>query len=597
MALANIAWILASAGRRVIAIDWDLEAPGLSRYYHPFLRDPEMSQTEGLIDFLLDFIVAAQTEGSETSGKWFEPYANLTPYTVPIEWEFGNGGALHLVSAGRQDAGYATRVTEFNWQSFYSKVGGGVFLEAVKRRLRNEYDYILIDSRTGLSDTSGICSVQMPDDLICCFTLNSQSILGAAATANSACQQRIKANGEPGLRIWPVPTRVELHERDRLETAREIARTNFAKFLTHLPRNIRSSYLTSVEVLYQPYFAYEEVLATIADRRNQTGSLLGSFEQICRWITDGEVTHLETVKESHRLIALNRFRERNKPRKVKVYLPLPFVPGWFVRYAVSAEKLLGGGSQLPSYHLWQLLIKHFGEANILVRQEVATVVKKSFINVTVGSIAQANVVLFIFNAETFNLDPDAYMREFPEEEINWAITKNIPIIPIHFEGEETTTVSIPSNLRHLFRRGIYKLKIGDLENNFLQIRDVIEEAARESSLQHTDIDPDDPHKGRWGSQSGRKGYRLSASVRPISADWFSITMQVTGETLIGDVTFHLHPTFQPDTMTVSSTKGRAEVEVMAYGAFTVGAVINQDQTFLELDLAEIADAPAAFRAR
>jgi len=28
MALANIAWILASNGKRVLIIDWDLEAPG-----------------------------------------------------------------------------------------------------------------------------------------------------------------------------------------------------------------------------------------------------------------------------------------------------------------------------------------------------------------------------------------------------------------------------------------------------------------------------------------------------------------------------------------------------------------------------------------
>jgi Mrp family chromosome partitioning ATPase len=43
MALANVAWILASAGYRVLAIDWDLEAPGLHRYFHPFLRDKELS--------------------------------------------------------------------------------------------------------------------------------------------------------------------------------------------------------------------------------------------------------------------------------------------------------------------------------------------------------------------------------------------------------------------------------------------------------------------------------------------------------------------------------------------------------------------------
>ncbi|KUO04833.1 hypothetical protein AQJ67_10040 [Streptomyces caeruleatus] len=32
MALANTAWILAADGKRVLAVDWDLEAPGLHRF-------------------------------------------------------------------------------------------------------------------------------------------------------------------------------------------------------------------------------------------------------------------------------------------------------------------------------------------------------------------------------------------------------------------------------------------------------------------------------------------------------------------------------------------------------------------------------------
>jgi len=55
MALANVAWILASSGRRVLTIDWDLEAPGLHRYFRPFLRDPELVATRGLIDLLWEY--------------------------------------------------------------------------------------------------------------------------------------------------------------------------------------------------------------------------------------------------------------------------------------------------------------------------------------------------------------------------------------------------------------------------------------------------------------------------------------------------------------------------------------------------------------
>src|SRR3954463_344047 len=90
MALANIAWILASNGRRVLVIDWDLEAPGLHRYFRPFLDDEEMTGTPGLIDFFVHFVEAAQVEAATTEGiasdrSWFEDRADLLPYSVTLE--------------------------------------------------------------------------------------------------------------------------------------------------------------------------------------------------------------------------------------------------------------------------------------------------------------------------------------------------------------------------------------------------------------------------------------------------------------------------------------------------------------------------------
>ena len=37
MALANVAWILAANGMRVLIADWDLESPGLHRFFQPFM--------------------------------------------------------------------------------------------------------------------------------------------------------------------------------------------------------------------------------------------------------------------------------------------------------------------------------------------------------------------------------------------------------------------------------------------------------------------------------------------------------------------------------------------------------------------------------
>src|SRR5262245_4309869 len=76
MALANFAWILAAAGRRVVVIDWDLEAPGLHRYFRPFLSDPDLVETDGLIDACWSL--------ASTAMKRLAPDAESTAYTEAV---------------------------------------------------------------------------------------------------------------------------------------------------------------------------------------------------------------------------------------------------------------------------------------------------------------------------------------------------------------------------------------------------------------------------------------------------------------------------------------------------------------------------------
>jgi cellulose biosynthesis protein BcsQ len=299
MAVANVAWILAMSGKRVLAIDWDLEAPGLHRYIHPFLDDPELAESPGLIDFFIDFATAARRSAMDqnppTDDIWWQERANLLRYTYSLDTTaldtdshklFPDNATFDFVPAGKQGPTYGLRVTSFGWQEFYEKLGGGIFLEAMKRHLRREYDYILIDSRTGISDTAGICTVQMPDDLVVCFTLNQQSIKGAAAVAESADSQRRRSTGEPNLRVWPVPTRVELGESERVEAARDLARITFQRYVGHLTRSERLTYWGSVEVPYKPFYAFEEVLAPFGERSRQRASILAATQALTRLIPD-----------------------------------------------------------------------------------------------------------------------------------------------------------------------------------------------------------------------------------------------------------------------------------------------------------------------
>ena len=311
MALANIAWILASNRLKVLVIDWDLEAPGLHRYFHPFLPDKELANSKGVIDLFIEFASAALTvsppqEGPEAT-PWYLPYANIMRHAVSLNWNFTAPGTIDFVPAGRQDASYALRVNSFHWDRFYDKLGGGLFLEAVKQRIRSDYDYILIDSRTGVSDTAGICTIQMPDDLVVCFTLNIQSLAGAAAAAESAYVQRRRPDGSPGLGIFPVPMRVEAFEKQKLELARDAARARFDIFLGAMSAIEQDRYWGSVEVPYQPFYAYEEILSTFGDRPNRASSMLAAMERITNYITAGHVTENAPVGDSERQEVLRRY--------------------------------------------------------------------------------------------------------------------------------------------------------------------------------------------------------------------------------------------------------------------------------------------------
>src|SRR6266481_2395162 len=91
MALANVAWILASNGKRVLVIDWDLEAPGLHRYFAPFLQDKQLRSSDGVLEFVMNFALEAMTpspDRAESASTWYIGLANIQHYAVSLEYPF-----------------------------------------------------------------------------------------------------------------------------------------------------------------------------------------------------------------------------------------------------------------------------------------------------------------------------------------------------------------------------------------------------------------------------------------------------------------------------------------------------------------------------
>ncbi|TMR12152.1 tetratricopeptide repeat protein [Nonomuraea turkmeniaca] len=314
MAVANVAWLLAGNGLRVLAMDWDLESPGLHRFFRPFLDDSVMSATTGVIDIVNEYRWAA-TRPREHSDNWHLEYATVVPHAVSLEWAFPGKGTLDFLSAGQQNRDYSSLVAAFDWDTFYERLAGGRFLEALRADIKRHYDYCLIDSRTGFSDIADICTIDMPDILVDCFTMSDQGIDGAARVARAISERHDRER-----RILPVPMRVDDGEKKKADAGRAYARAKFERYLRHLSLDERDRYWGAVEIPYKRFYAFEETLAIFGDAPGAPGSLLASFERLTSAITSGAVTTLPPMEDRVRQRWLEAFTRKEALQRQEILL-------------------------------------------------------------------------------------------------------------------------------------------------------------------------------------------------------------------------------------------------------------------------------------
>ena len=163
MALVNVAVELAQRGRRVLAVDFDLEAPGLDT----FKVFRSRKKRSGIVDFVTEYLEAGQ--------------APAVDHFVHESKGVGeNGGCLWVMPSGEQHGRYATSFREIDWLELYERRDGYLLFEDLKAQWEQvvKPDYVLIDSRTGHTDTGGICTRQLPDAVAILFFPNDQNLRG-----------------------------------------------------------------------------------------------------------------------------------------------------------------------------------------------------------------------------------------------------------------------------------------------------------------------------------------------------------------------------------------------------------------------------------
>ncbi|MGW3583646.1 tetratricopeptide repeat protein [Streptomyces rubiginosohelvolus] len=247
--LSNVATLLTQWGYRVLCIDWDLEAPGLHYYFRPHMEEPR----SGLVEMVLNV----------RDQRPVDALGHVTQVTFP------GGMTMDLIAAGEKSGSYVEKVQGIDWDSLYSDADFGNILEEWRKVWIDSYDVILVDSRTGISDSGGICTSQLPHVLAYAFTANQQNLDGVLDVVARAARAR---NGLPydrsRLLTLPLLSRFDMSE--------EYERA--AEWRTRLKAELEPSYnawvpkgpttdrvIDNCTVPYSAYWSFGEELPVLSE--------------------------------------------------------------------------------------------------------------------------------------------------------------------------------------------------------------------------------------------------------------------------------------------------------------------------------------------
>jgi len=186
--LAFVANILTTRGHRVVMIDFDLEAPGLS-FAHP--TEVSGSDTYGVLDYIYQRYITPDQDVPKID-------ACIRQISIPMR------GELYLIPAGEYNENYVHRLADLNVRSLYQLDINPIhqLLKDVKSTL--DPDVILIDARTGFTEMGAVALFDQADLGIICFSPTNQSFAGLEWVVKAASKQR-KAYGIPDLRFLVTP--------------------------------------------------------------------------------------------------------------------------------------------------------------------------------------------------------------------------------------------------------------------------------------------------------------------------------------------------------------------------------------------------------
>jgi hypothetical protein len=317
MALSNIAVLLArqhNATTPILMIDWDLEAPGLHHYFGRHEEGPGVLEFfEACREQLARRAKPAARRDDEELAREVLDAVGWEQYVCRVD----QSSSLYLMRAGRFDASYGERLSTMHWDALFDRCPA--LFRCFADNLARHFRYVLVDSRTGRTDSAGICTTLLPKKLVVVFTPNRQSLEGVQAlVARAAAYRRSHEDEQRPLLVYPLPSRIEMGDsmqraqwrRGDVQPGIEGYQPIFERLLADcygLHQISLDSYFDEVQLQQTRTFAYGEQLAVRIDQGGDRFSLTRTFEAFLDWLGGGYFPW-QSSREIHLLAAIGEAR-------------------------------------------------------------------------------------------------------------------------------------------------------------------------------------------------------------------------------------------------------------------------------------------------
>lgn len=191
MALSNIATRLAEIGKKVCIIDFDLDAPGLHFKFKEYERPDQIEK--GLVDYVYRYAVEGIAE------------KKIKDFSIQLKPINNTLKPITFIPAGNIESDtYWEKLSVLPWSKlFYSEDGDGIdFFLDLKAKIETEIapDFLLIDSRTGITDISAITLKIFADEVVVLAAHNEENLFG--------CKRILKNLYDPGKALFGNPPKV-----------------------------------------------------------------------------------------------------------------------------------------------------------------------------------------------------------------------------------------------------------------------------------------------------------------------------------------------------------------------------------------------------